>query len=737
MIRKSPAGAFTRLMMLSFLLFAASWCGASQICDNADLQFLKREGQSALYQKGQIKVLLLQGTPYQIGYAHGKLLAKDVARLVDRVMLIIRAGSSMKGNEFTTETIEEVYRRTLPYIPARYREELRGLADGAGLDFHTVELVNLFPEMFHCSGFTLMNKATKDGGLIHGRVLDYMTEVGIQDQAVLMVVRATGCNTVMLANYSGFVGCVTGMNDRQIGVGEMGMYDSEGHWDGVPMTYMLRQILEEYDNLPQIRDYFVRTPKTCEYAYVVSDAKVPDAMGVHAAFDHAEFLKPGQGHPLLPTPVEDCVLISGGDRYAILCERVRENFGKLDVSSVIEMIKCPLSMKSNLHDAIMVPAKQEMYLANAVNPAQNNFQACYQMYYKHDLKEYAKILDETASRFKPTAPATVRITEHPSTKPTSQPSSKPSGIIEGTVPALLHREMKATSDPNLARLLKRFEVPAADFKYRMKLLQENSAYMLWKVTFPSPVTSPDPENNTVWCEYFQSKTPGAKPTVIVLHILENDFTLPRIICHTMASSGLNAMLVKMAYYGERRPKDPARQKSITKNVDTLLTGVCQTVMDVRRAAEFLASQPGVDPKQIGLCGVSLGALVGSLTIGVDGNFPRAAIILGGADLASVITSTDLNIRDLRECLKANGLTEKEQIVKALEPIEPLTYISRARDMEVLLINATGDKIIPPQCTQSLVQALPQAKVKWFDAGHNSMLVHFVTAIQSVIAFFQD
>jgi dienelactone hydrolase len=700
------------------------------------MKLLGREGQSALYQKGDIKVLLLQGTPYQIGYAHGKLLAKDVAHLVDRVMLIVRAGSSMKGNEFTTDTIEEIYRRTLPYIPARYREELRGLANGAGLDFHTMELVNLFPEMFHCSGFALMNKATKDGGLIHGRVLDYMTEVGIQYQAVLMVVKATGCNAVMLANYSGFVGCVTGMNDQQIGIGEMGMYDSEGHWDGVPMTYMLRQILEEYSNLPQIKDYFVRTPRTCEYAYVVSDAKVPDAIGVHAAFNKAEFLKPGQAHPLLPTPVEDCVLISGGDRYKILCERVRENYGKLDVPSVIEMIKRPLAMKSNLHDAIMVPAKQEMYLANAVNPTQENFQACYQTYYKHDLNEYTKILNDMSSRFKPTVPAMVRITENPSTQPTSQPSGKLSGIIEGTVPASLHREIKATSDPHLAQLLKRFQVPANDFKYQMKLLQENNAYKLWKVTFPSPMTSPDPENNIVWCEYFESKTPGAKQTVIVLHILENDFTLPRIICHTMASSGINAMLVKMAYYGERRPKDPARQKSITKNVDTLLNGVCQTVMDVRRAAEFLASQPGVDPKQIGLCGVSLGALVGSLTMGVDGNFPKAAIILGGADLASVITSTDLNIHELRDCLKANGLTEKEQIVKALEPIEPLTYISRARQTDVLLINATGDKIIPPHCTESLVKALPQAKVKWFDAGHNSMLIHFVTAIQSVIAFFQ-
>jgi cephalosporin-C deacetylase-like acetyl esterase len=729
---------FIRIFLFSILIYTPLHA-ASQICDNAEMKLVARQGQSALYKKGDIKILLLQGTPYQIGYAHGKLLAKDVAYLVDRVMLIVRAGSSMKGNEFTTDTIEEIYRRTLPYIPARYREELRGLADGAGLDFHSVELANLFPEMFHCSGFALMNKATKDGKLIHGRVLDYMTEVGIQNQAVVMVVKAPGCNTIMLANYTGFVGCVTGMNDRQIGIGEMGMYAREqGHWDGVPMTYMLRQILEEYDNLPQIENYFIRSPRTCEYAYVVSDAKVPDAIGVHAVFDKVQFLKPGESHPLLPTPVPDTILISASDRYKTLVEKVRENYGKFDVEKTIEIIKRPLAMQSNLHDAIMVPADHLMYLANAINPEKENFQACYQTYYKHDLNEYSRILDDLAKNYKPTTTAAVRITTtSPATAPTTQPAGQSNAIIEGTVPASLHRPMKPAADTQMAALLKRFDVPAVDFKYQKKLLQENNDYKLWKVTFPSPVISPDPENNTVWCEYFESKTPGPKQTIIVLHILENDFTLPRIICHTMASSGMNAMLVKMAYYGERRPKDPARQKSITKNVDTLLNGVCQTVTDVRRAAEFLASQNGVDPKQIGICGVSLGALVGSLTIGVDGNFPKAAIILGGADLASVITSTDLNIKELRDCFKANGLTEKDQIVKTLVPIEPLTYLSRAQNTDVLLINAKDDKIIPVQCTQSLVAALPHAKIQWFNAGHNSMIVHFVTAIQTVIHFFQS
>ena len=158
------------------------------------------------------------------------------------------------------------------------------------------------------------------------------------------------------------------------------------------------------------------------------------------------------------------------------------------------------------------------------------------------------------------------------------------------------------------------------------------------MSFPSPYTSPDPENNTVWCEYFKADKKTPKPAVIVLHILENDFTLPRIVCDSLASSGTDALLLKMAYYGPRRPKDPSRQKGFTTDLNTWLNGIRQTVMDIRRARRFLAGQPGVNPDKIGLCGISLGALVGAVTVGVDAEFPKAALILGGGDLAAVASS---------------------------------------------------------------------------------------------------
>ena len=108
------------------------------------------------------------------------------------------------------------------------------------------------------------------------------------------------------------------------------------------------------------------------------------------------------------------------------------------------------------------------------------------------------------------------------------------------------------------------------------------------VTFPSPVVTPHPQNNTVHCEYFRPKAGGVKrPGVVVLHILGGDFDLSRLFCRALADRGVAALFMKMPYYGERRqPGSPARMISIDP-VETV-RGMTQAVLDARQAAAWLA-----------------------------------------------------------------------------------------------------------------------------------------------------
>ena len=168
----------------------------------------------------------------------------------------------------------------------------------------------------------------------------------------------------MIVSYAGFIGCVTGMNEKKIGIGEMGGR-GEGQWDGTPMSLLLRGALESCATLDETLEYMRTHKRTCEYYYVVSDGNRRTAVGVKATPDLLEVVKPGATHPQLPDAVEDAVLLSAGGRYKTLVQRVRERYGQIDAAEMIKLIDRPVAMGSNLHDAIFAPETLELWVANA------------------------------------------------------------------------------------------------------------------------------------------------------------------------------------------------------------------------------------------------------------------------------------------------------------------------------------------------------------------------------------
>ena len=83
--------------------------------------------------------------------------------------------------------IEDAQARLEPFIDKRHLAEMDALAAAAGVHPQEARLANFFPELFHCSGFAIFGKATKDGRMYHGRVLDYMKGVGLEQNAVVIV----------------------------------------------------------------------------------------------------------------------------------------------------------------------------------------------------------------------------------------------------------------------------------------------------------------------------------------------------------------------------------------------------------------------------------------------------------------------------------------------------------------------------------------------------------------------
>ncbi|MEM7015057.1 MAG: C45 family peptidase, partial [Verrucomicrobiota bacterium] len=325
---------------------------------------LGEHGKGRLESHDDVKVLFLRGSPEEMGEQHGTLMRDEVRNLIDRIVYGVGVGSSLdKGRWFFGE-IEEAQSRFEPFTDPRYLREMDALAAAVGVHRQEARIANFFPELFHCSGFALHGSATVDGRMYHGRVLDYLRGLGLEQNAVVMIVEPDEGNAWVNVGYAGFVGSVTAMNEKQVAIGEMGGR-GEGDWDGKPMAQLMREVMERADTIEEAVEIFRRGPRTCEYYYVISDAKSKRAVGIKATPDIFETVWSGESHPQLPHPVEDTVLLSAGDRYEELVRRVRDAHGRFDADSARALMDPPVCMNSNIQSVLFAPDTLDFWVANA------------------------------------------------------------------------------------------------------------------------------------------------------------------------------------------------------------------------------------------------------------------------------------------------------------------------------------------------------------------------------------
>jgi len=322
------------------------------------------EGKGRLELIDDTRVLFLKGTPEEMGHQHGVLMRAGVQNLVNRILYGVGVGSSFEKGEWFFGEIERAQTAVEPFIDSRYLAEMDAMGVAAGVDRQEARLSNIFPELFHCSGFAVFGKATSDGHIYHGRILDYMKGVGLEPNAVVIIHQPDYGHAWANVSYAGFIGSVTAMNEKHISIGEMGGR-GEGKWQGKPMAELVREVMEKASTLDEAVEIMRRGPRTCEYYYVIADGNAHTAVGIAATPDSFEVVLPGTAHPRLPHPVQDTVLLSAGDRYEKLVERVKENYGKLDAERSRDLMKRPVCMNSNIHSVLFEPDTLDFWVANA------------------------------------------------------------------------------------------------------------------------------------------------------------------------------------------------------------------------------------------------------------------------------------------------------------------------------------------------------------------------------------
>jgi dienelactone hydrolase len=282
----------------------------------------------------------------------------------------------------------------------------------------------------------------------------------------------------------------------------------------------------------------------------------------------------------------------------------------------------------------------------------------------------------------------------------------------------------------------RYRLPAQDFDWQMKPIKSLpiAGVEVFAVTFPSPVTTKYPENNTVHAEFYRPQVEGKFPCVIVLDITGGDQTLSRVISRHLAQNGIGALFVQMAYYGPRRPKN-ASVRLLSPDVDQTIEGVRQTVLDLRWATAWMESQPNVDPRRMGIMGTSLGSFVAALTAEMDPKLSRVCVMLGGGGFVDAYWDHPLVI-PIRNVYSTLG-GSKQKVKEWIAPIDPITCAANLRDRKVLIVGAKKDEIVPPRMAEALWEATGKQRIIWLDAGHYTAALYFVSGMRSVVEHFKE
>ena len=240
-----------------------------------------------------------------------------------------------------------------------------------------------------------------------------------------------------------------------------------------------------------------------------------------------------------------------------------------------------------------------------------------------------------------------------------------------------------------------------------------------RLTFPSAVRTPHPENNVARARFFPSASPqGRRRAVVVLPQWNADAAGHVGLCQLLNRFGITALRLSLPYHDERRPPELRRADYIVSANIGRTAQVCrQAVLDARRAIAWLHEQGYTS---IGILGTSLGSCLSMLTAAHEPLIKAMALNHISPYFADVVWE-GLSTAHVRDGLE--GHIELEQLRRIWLPISPFPYLERVRNKAVLLIYARYDLTFPVDLSRRLVDDFRQRglphEVAVLPCGHYS------------------
>jgi len=300
-----------------------------------------------------------------------------------------------------------------------------------------------------------------------------------------------------------------------------------------------------------------------------------------------------------------------------------------------------------------------------------------------------------------------------------------------------------------------FEYQHGGHHFNTHPLKENSHWRHYAIDFPVAFPGIFQDSNTAYGEYFQPVSPGKSPLVIFIHGWGDHSALPfQVMARGLAKGGMHSVLLYLPFHSSRMPAE-MKKRSPNLTPDEWFAGYRIGVTDVRQVLDWAEENPAVDSSRIAIIGLSLGAIVSSIAVGIDSRITAGIFIVSGGNVTKITEYSRFTVfrrryrlsRDDYEAIQKRYAGYVEQVAargwENVEPpernffIDPMTYAHRLKGRPLLMLNALWDEFIPKEATLDFQEACGNCPLVWFPTTHSTIWAFYPGIARRVRTFLGE
>ena len=220
--------------------------------------------------------------------------------------------------------------------------------------------------------------------------------------------------------------------------------------------------------------------------------------------------------------------------------------------------------------------------------------------------------------------------------------------------------------------------------------------------------------------------PGAKstltaapyPVVLLAHGINGKKEDLFLLAVALARAGYASLVLDTAGHGERPRIGGKAVMSLSPDEFHMMCA--QTIVDYRRAVDFVKTRPDLNGAKIGYVGVSLGGILGGVFVGDEPRIKTAVFWAAGGNWGKLLTTSQLNGKPKTDAVPTTTTTvpttpsvtagkSATDLEKIMADVDPLYVLPQAAGHPLLFINGDKDVIVPTPCTDELYAAVKEPK----------------------------